>query len=74
MNHDTLHLELIKFQIAALPQEQRLEVAKLLAQIQELIKSASDTTVASATVALFGAIANASWRSAQQMPTDGGTH
>lgn len=68
MNDAERHLEIIKSHIAVLPPEQRVEVAKLLQQIQAVIKSTSDTTVASATIMLFSAIADASRANAMNQP------
>ena len=67
MIRETLHLEAIKLQVAALPLEHRAEVAKLLSQIQAVLKTASNGTVASAAVALFSAISISAQAEAARM-------
>lgn len=74
MNRAKLHMERTRARIAMLPFEQRTEVAKMLKEIQDVISSASNETVASATIELFGAIAFASQVDAEQMTNSGSTH
>lgn len=74
MNDATRYLEIISAHVGMLPQEQRTEVAKLLQQIQALIRTASDVTVASATVTLFCAIADAARIKTMNQPDTKETH
>lgn len=74
MNNETLLLEQVKQQVARLPREQRAEVAKLLQQMKDVITSASDSRIASAALALFGAINNAAMATAREMENSGAPH
>lgn len=74
MNKEQLQLDKIKHAVALLPHHERVEVALLLQQIQAVLHSASNDTVAAATLTLFGAITWAAKEDAALMASSGGTH
>lgn len=74
MNREKLLLDKIRNEVALLPYAERVEVAKLLQQIQAVLHSASNATVAAATLTLFGAITWAAKEDAALMASSGGTH
>lgn len=74
MNDHALYLEEVKHHVEMLPPEQRAEVAELLKQIQTALRSASCELVASATLALFGAINNAAMATAREMANNDKPH
>jgi hypothetical protein len=70
MNKERRKLQQIVDQFVWLNMEQRAEVQDLLLQIEAVIDSASDVSVASATIRIYAAVTQAAIAHPKKMPDD----